>query len=420
MTKKILAYMDFMCPTGFGTVSHNVMDRLTPWFKRVGVEVDVACLNYGNNPSQQYNEQIMAVNPKMFARNEEDYYYRDGILKMLQVGDYDLLWCMNDVPVLGPMSPILRHLRQQKQFQKQKEFKMLMYTPIDSVPFARYFKDLDVWDEVYTYTDYGRREAEKAFQKVNKRKMKVGIIPHGMDRYEFQPLFDKASLRNKYDIPQDMFVFGNINKNQPRKDVGTTLLAFAEFKKWFEAQPQNPNMPTKVGLYLHCYHSDKTGIKLYVACERLDLVIGKDVFLPIEDKYNNNAYSTQEINEVYNCMDAFVSTTTAEGWGLTITEAMSVGLPIICGNHTSLTEITDNGELVYIVNDLIPHFQIEDAENVRMVLNPKAVTEQMINVYQDAPLKKVSIKNYQHKFAEYNWDKIADQWKVSIKRLLKL
>jgi hypothetical protein len=55
-----------------------------------------------------------------------------------------------------------------------------------------------------------------------------------------------------------------------------------------------------------------------------------------------------------------------------------------------------------------------------MVLNPKAVTEQMINVYQDAPLKKVSIKNYQHKFAEYNWDKIADQWKVSIKRLLKL
>ena len=107
---------------------------------------------------------------------------------------------------------------------------MLMYTPIDSVPFARYFKDLDVWDEVYTYTDYGRREAEKAFQKVNKRKMKVGIIPHGMDRYEFQPLFDKPSLREKYDIPQGMFLFGNVNKNQPRKDVGTTLLAFAEFK----------------------------------------------------------------------------------------------------------------------------------------------------------------------------------------------
>jgi glycosyltransferase involved in cell wall biosynthesis len=198
------------------------------------------------------------------------------------------------------------------------------------------------------------------------------------------------------------------------------LLAFAEFKKWFEAQPPNPNLPSKVGLYLHCYHSDKTGIKLHVACERLDLIMGKDVFLPIEDKYNNNSYSTQEINEVYNCLDAFVSTTTAEGWGLTITEAMSVGLPIICGNHTSLTEMTDNGELVYIVNDLIPHFQIEDAENVRMVLNPKAVTEQMINVFNDAPLKKWSVKNYQHKFEEYNWDKIADQWKISLKRLLKI
>ena len=250
--------------------------------------------------------------------------------------------------------------------------------------------------------------------------MKIGIIPHGMDRYKFQPLFDKQSLRAKYDIPQDMFVFGNINKNQPRKDIGTTLLAFAEFKQWFESQPVTPNRPSKVGLYLHCYHSDKTGIKVYVACERLGLVIGKDVFLPIEDKYNSNSYSTQEMNEVYNCLDCFVSTTTAEGWGLTITEAMSVGLPIICGNHTSLTEITDNGDLVYIVNDLVPHFQIEDAENVRLVLHPKSVCEQMINAWKDSATRKVSIKNYEHKFAEYNWDKIADQWKLSIKRLLKL
>lgn len=420
MAKKILAYMDFMCPTGFGTVAHNVMDRLTPWFKRVGIEVDVASLNFGSKHSEKYNDSIMAVNPRLFARSEDDYYYRDGILKMLQIGDYDLLWAMNDVPVLGPMSPVLRHLRQQKLFQKQKDFKMLMYTPIDSVPFARYFKDLDVWDEVFTYTEYGKAEAEKAFYKVNKRKMKFGVIPHGMDKYEFQPLMDKKALREKYDIPQDMFVFGNINKNQPRKDVGTTLLAFAEFKKWFESQPKNDNYPSKVGLYLHCYHSDKTGIKIHVACERLDLVIGKDVFLPIDDKYNSGAYSTQEMNEVYNCLDAFVSTTTAEGWGLTITEAMSVGLPIICGNHTSLTEITDNGSLVYIVNNMIPHFQIEDAENVRMVLNPNAVTNEMINVFVDSKYKPAYLKKYEHKFTEYDWDKIADQWKISIKRLLKI
>jgi len=421
MTKKILAYMDFMCPTGFGTVAHNVMDRLTPWFRKNDIQVDVASLNFYDKHSEQYNDQVVAINPRIFARSMDDTYYRDGILKMLQMGEYDLLWAMNDVPVLGPMSPVLRHLRQQKQFQKQKEFKMLMYTPIDSVPFARYFKDLDIWDEVYTYTDYGKKQAENAFYKVNRRKMKFGIIPHGMNRYEFQPLNDKQSLRDKYDLPKDMFIFGNINKNQPRKDIGTSILAFAEFKKWFEAQPKTEKMPSKVGLYLHCYHSDKSGIKIHVACERVGLEIGKDVFLPIEDKYNSNSYSTQEMNEVYNCLDAFLSTTTAEGWGLTITEAMSVGLPIICGNHTSLTEITDNGELVYIVNDVIPHFQIDDAENVRLKLNPTAVTNQMINVFNDKLSKSKNYwKSYEHKFAEYDWDKIADQWKIAIKRLLKL
>lgn len=413
--------MDFMCPTGFGSVAHNVMDRLTPWFRKNNIHVDIASLNFYDKQSEEYNDQITAINPKVFARSMDDTYYRDAILKMLQIDDYDLLFAMNDVPVLGPMSPVLRHLRQQKQFQKKKEFKMLMYTPIDSVPFARYFKDLDIWDEVYTYTEYGKREAEKAFQKVNKRKMKFGIVPHGMSRYEFQPLNDKKSLRKKYDLPEDMFIFGNVNKNQPRKDIGTSLLAFAEFKKWFDMQPKMEGWPSKVGLYLHCYHSDKSGIKIHVACERIGLELHKDVFLPLEEKYVTNAYKTEEMNEVYNCFDAFVSTTTAEGWGLTITEAMSVGLPIICGNHTSLTEITDNGKLVYIVNDMIPHFQIEDAENVRMKLHPMAVMQQMENVFMDKMTKKINyLKSYEHKFAEYDWDKIADQWKLAISKLIGL
>jgi glycosyltransferase involved in cell wall biosynthesis len=36
----------------------------------------------------------------------------------------------------------------------------------------------------------------------------------------------------------------------------------------------------------------------------------------------------------------------AEGWGLTITEAMAVKLPIICPIHTSISEITNDGKLV--------------------------------------------------------------------------
>ena len=410
--KRILCYMDFMCPTGFGTVAHNVLDRLTPWFRRVGIKVDVAALNYWDKTTEEYNDCITVVNPKLFARNMDDSYFRDGVLKMLQIEDYDLMWAMNDVPVLGAMSPILKQLRAQKKFQNRQDFKMLLYTPIDSVPFQRYFKDLDTWDEVVTYTKYGKKEAEYAFEKVNKRKIKFGVIAHGVDKVNFRKLeTPKSELRKKYDLPQDAFIFGHVNKNQPRKDIGTTLIAYSFFKK------ANPEI--KSALYLHCYHSDKTGIKIHIACERLGLIVGKDVLLPIEEKYNNNKYTSKEINEVYNCFDAFVTTTMAEGWGLTITEAMAVKLPIICPIHTSISEITNDGKLVYALDDLWGHFQIEDAENIRFKSNPTQVAQRMVEVYND--VTSGSFKpNYEEKMAEYEWDKIADQWKIIIKRMLKI
>jgi hypothetical protein len=32
--KRVLAYMDFDCPTGFGNVSKNLFERLTPFFEK--------------------------------------------------------------------------------------------------------------------------------------------------------------------------------------------------------------------------------------------------------------------------------------------------------------------------------------------------------------------------------------------------
>jgi glycosyltransferase involved in cell wall biosynthesis len=172
-------------------------------------------------------------------------------------------------------------------------------------------------------------------------------------------------------------------------------------------------------LYLHTEPNDKQGIKMYVACERLDLKPGKDVFFPLEDKYKRKKYSTKEINELYNCLDVFVTSTTAEGWGLTVTEAMACELPIVCGLHTSLNEITDNGDLVYAVKNIYEHIQIEDAENIREVLDPKETAERMIEAYEDCKLN-IAKTFYSHKMEEYDWDKIAEQWKAKFKTMLYL
>jgi hypothetical protein len=91
----------------------------------------------------------------------------------------------------------------------------------------------------------------------------------------------------------------------------------------------------------------------------------------------------------------------------------------ICGNHTSLTEITNNGELVYIVKELYEHIQLKDVENIRTVLDPKAVYQQMLNVYNDA--QSNNLKNdYTEKLKEFDWNIIAEQWKNMFTKYLKL
>ena len=405
--KRILAYMDFMCPSGFGTVAHNVWDRLTPWLIENDIYVDVAALNYAGSPTLQYNDRIIVWDPGIFARNQDDAHYRDGVLNMAIEGNYDAIWMMNDVPVLGPMVRFLRQLNERRKLEGGKIFKVVLYTPIDSVPFTRYFTDLDFYDKVLTYTKYGKAELENAFWRENGRPIQVGVIGHGVNRTDFYPLPDTQKLKEKFDFPKGSFVFGHINKNQPRKDMGGTIIAFAQFKEW-QRNSKYKDIPAI--LYLHCDPQEKNGINIYVAVERLGLQIGKDVQIPLLEKYKGSGYDKKELNELYNSIDCFVTTTTAEGWGLTVTEAMSVGLPVICGVHTSLSEITDNGSLVYGCTNLIPFIQNEDGENVRWKLHPSEVADKMIQSFIDVVDNGKARIDYTAKLDQYSWDEIARDW----------
>jgi glycosyltransferase involved in cell wall biosynthesis len=410
--KRILAYMDFDSHTGFATVAHNVIERLIPWLVENNIQVDVLALNYADKPHRRFHDNIMILNPGYFADNLEDYYYRDGVLKLLRQVDYDLYWVMNDVPVIGPMAEHIKQLQAKKQMLKGGNLVSIFYTPIDSIPYTRYFKHLDLFDDIVTYTEYAKNQCIAAYNKVNKNKnINFDIIGHGTDTTTFRLLTNKIELRKKYDLPEDAFIFGSFNTNSPRKDFGTLLIAYAYFKQ------RHPDV--KSVLYLHTDPDANDGLRLHVAAERLGFEYNKDVLFPRMTAKGMKKYTKYELNELYNTLDCFVTTTTAEGWGLTVTEAMCVQLPIICGNHTSLTEITNNGELVYIVNEVYDHIQINDAENIRAVLDPEAVYKQMYQVYLDTQSGIVK-KDYTEKIKEFNWDTIAEQWKTKFSKYLKL
>lgn len=420
MSKILLAYMDFNTHTGFGTVSRNLMERLLPYFSEKGYTVFICATNYHgkqfyfkvSNGGKNYSALVTSA--KDTAKNMEDMWHRDGFLKLLNDMPVNLVWIINDIPVVTPMVPVIEKIRKEyKPSKKMPDFKTVLYCPVDSRPNPDWMNGLEKIDKVVTYTHYGKREIDM-WQQNRKKKIDVSIIPHGVDTNDFFPLaMDREKTRVKYGMPKDAFIFGNINKNNARKNIGGTLLAFRDFvEKWkgFKGKKLTPH------LYLHMSPTDDTGINLYRACKNLG--IEQYVSYPNADKYKKGyGYDVEEMNEIYNCLDCYVTTTGAEGWGLSITEAMAANLPIIAPMHTSITEITDNGKAVYAVHTCHEHIQVgQDYENVRHIPDVKEVAVQMLNAYYHASLtKKESLdaqleERYEFLLKQYDWDIIAEGW----------
>jgi glycosyltransferase involved in cell wall biosynthesis len=419
MAKKrlMLAYMDYATHTGFASVSHNLMERLLPFFHENNIEVHICATNYlGETYALTVGDATATVfSAKSVANNMKDLWYRDGMLKMLSENPYEFLWVMNDIPVMSPTMGLLKHIRTKiKSDKKHPNFKSILYTPIDSKPNAEFMNDLDFWDLLVTYTEYGQKE----IHHVVGPKQAVSIIPHGVNKKHFYkiPSFDKQAGREKWKLPADSFIFGNINKNSSRKNIGGTLLAFYYFMQRYSSIEADYNY-IKPALYLHMSPTDTTGINIYRACTQLG--IEEFVHFPEKDEYKKgNGYSVEEMNEVYNCLDCFVTTTTAEGWGLTVTEAMACELPIVAPMHTSLKEITENGEACYGVTVMIEHFQIADYENVRHVPDPVITASQMMSAFKDVCQKKYPHREaYEDILENYDWDKIAKSWKDKFNKL---
>jgi len=138
------------------------------------------------------------------------------------------------------------------------------------------------------------------------------------------------------------------------------------------------------------------------------------VWLP--DGFNENkGFEISTLNEIYNTFDCYITTTTAEGWGLTVTEAMATKTPVICPIHTSLKEITNNGEIVIPINILHPIVYTKDYEKIRYKSDMGNVLRAMEFALKEDK-KNLATESYD-KVVKLNWKNISLQFLESIKRI---
>ena len=222
---------------------------------------------------------------------------------------------------------------------------------------------LNIWDDLpypmYNKSFYESCDTLLAISKQTENINKVVLgdlandkvikyVPHGINEKYFFPITsDKPEYLSLQEIKKQ--VYGNKEydftllynaRNIRRKSVSDLMLAW---KIFVDELPEDK--AKKTAFVLHTQPIDENGTDLFAV---------KDMLFGNEEKYNiifsSAKLATPQLNLLYNTADAVALISSNEGWGLSLTEGMMCGKPIIAtvtgGMQDQMRFEDENGEWI--------------------------------------------------------------------------
>lgn len=393
MTKiRLLVWADYCCNTGFGTVARNVVKNL---YDTGDFDIDVVGINYDGDPydtTKWAGTVFPAMRGRMLQGSYMDVFGRQRVLDLLGTGKYDVLFMIQDTFVVQDFMPNIL------ESQQATRTKTVYYYPIDAEPHPSWITDVvSKMDYPITYTHYAADETLK-FDPSLKNKLK--IIYHGTNTQEFFPIeADMSEFRHKFfnGHADNKFLIMNLNRNQPRKDVLRSLLILKELK----GRGRDNAL-----LYLHMAGQDVGG-NINEWADQLGLKFGEDYIYP-EDF--GEGYPVETVNALYNTADCVLTTTHGEGWGLSLTEAMSTKVPIIAPDVTSIHEILKDNRGILVESGNTNHDWYthghQDNNRLRPLMNVQSAADAITDLMDGKNIPDIE--------AAYDWATSQD-WSVIAK-----
>ncbi len=401
---KVLAWSDsVLAATGFGTVSKHTLSEL---YNTGKYEIDQLAINYYGDFYDRKKYPYQIVPARLLDPN--DPFGNEMLIRNLQKKDYDILWVLNDTFVVNKIAPKLEALRAGLFAANRKPFKIIYYYPVDCAVIPHASKMIELADASVCITKYGQQETYKALPNLNKE---IDVIYHGCDIANFNPVTKKQRrlwrLEHLGVKSDDTYVVLNVNRNSVRKDIARSILAFKKFRE---------HVPNSV-MYIHCQAIDNN-IDLTQVVRSLGLSTGKDVLFPADFQLHKGGFPVKALNMFYNAADLFFTTTLGEGWGLTTTEAMSVGLPVLAPDNTSASEILgeDRGYLIPATEKVWI-----DNQGFRPWCTMDDIMANMLLAYSEwkQGRQETIIKNAFAWAHKYTWHAVSQDWVTLFDRTLE-
>lgn len=152
----------------------------------------------------------------------------------------------------------------------------------------------------------------------------ISYVPHGINEKVFYPIKSDKELKQLDTMYDSMFQGKDIefvafynSRNIRRKSPGDVILSYRHF-----CDKIGPEKASKCALIMHTAPVDQNGTDLQAVVEALSTDY-LNVF------FSASKLSPAQMNQLYNIADVTMLISSNEGWGLSLTESMMAGTPII-------------------------------------------------------------------------------------------
>ena len=200
----------------------------------------------------------------------------------------------------------------------------------------------------------------------------------------------------------------------PRKRLDLLIMSFVKLICRFPLKP--------IFLLIVSNSNDKGGYSLFeIFARELKLAgantdtFGNRLLITLD----NNRYTDDDVNIIYNCGDVGVSCAEGEGFGLCSFEQMSLGIPQIVPKITGHLEYCneDNSQMVVPKHRCYIPQSYNTVTGEAQIVDPEDVSKAMERYVFDDDLRKLHGKLAKEKTHEYTWDKCCA---ILVKRLKAL
>jgi len=260
----------------------------------------------------------------------------------------------------------------QWRYSVAKKFPALVVNTIVNAVVGNFFAT-----DVIALTPYIKKlRITKEFINPNK----IKVIPNGVDLKKFENIHEfRNQARQKYGIRSEEFVIGNISRFTAEKSHELLIKSFAEINKIFSET------------------------KLFLAGGGILLDDMKKLSrkLKIEHKVIfTGRFEEEEKCEILSAMDCFAFTSSAEGFGIALIEAMAAGVPVVSSDLPVLKDVGGIGIKYFNANS-----QDSLISALKSIISNREESNEMANKAKNF-VKKYSMENFYSNYRELYLGKV--------------